>query len=49
MKAIKQKIQKYRKGNKLSEKYLQTLYDLEQSKWKKALQQTNWMSDTAVN
>ena len=46
MTAIKQEIQK-RKQTK--QNYLQMLYDLEQSKWKKVLQQMNWMSDTAVN
>ena len=44
--AIKQEIQK-RKQTK--QNYLQMLYDLEQSKWKKVRQQMNWMSDTAVN
>ena len=46
MTAIKQEIQK-RKQTK--QNYWQMLYDLEQSKWKKVLQQMNWMSDTAVN
>ena len=42
MTAIKQEIQKYRKGNKLSKTtYKIMLYDLEQSKWKKVLQQMN--------
>ena len=44
--AIKQEIQKRKQTN---QNYLQMLYDLEQSKWKKVLQQMNWMSDTAVN
>ena len=41
MTAIKQEIQKYRKGNKLSKSTYKMLYDLEQSKWKKVLQQMN--------
>ena len=46
MTAIKQEIQKRKQTKQI---YLQMLYDLEQSKWKKVLQQMNWMSDTAVN
>ena len=37
------------KRKQTKQKYLQMLYDLDQSKWKKVLQQMNWMSDAAVN